>query len=229
MAKGCFLLFILGWETFVWRSYAEQKSNDLFHEAIALRRVAELIQGSNLVIHESLSFFGKKWICHDLSIWIRTYLEATTKQWYLYDHGNRGYHYRKIYWDLGLQEKTVIKGCIGQWTYQSLVSTCSFDAEIKKSDHHIISPNDMFQDFVITIGFCQTKHILRHINKPDRHIISPNLMIPFSIFSYLPSIFYVTFAQNSDDSYPNSPPATKLPWQKSVDFLASRVWLPDSI
>ena len=134
MAKGCFLLFILGWETFVWRSYAEQKSNDLFHEAIALRRVAELIQGSNLVIHESLSFFGKKWICHDLSIWIRTYLEATTKQWYLYDHGNRGYHYRKIYWNLGLQEKTVIKGCIGQWTYQSLVSTCSFDAEIKKID-----------------------------------------------------------------------------------------------
>lgn len=142
-------------------------------------------------------FFRKTWICHDLSIWIQTYLEATTKQWYLYDHGNRGYHYRKIYWNLGLQKKSpVIKGCIGQWMYQSLVSTCSLDAEIKKSDHHIISPN---------------------------------LMITFSIFSYFPSIFYVTFAQNSDDSYPNSPPATNLPWKKSVDFLASRVWLPDSI
>lgn len=124
------------------------------HSVATCCRINPRVQFGNPWVIE---FFWKKWICHDLSIWIRTYLEATTKQWYLYDHGNRGYHYRKIYWNLGLQEKTVIKGCIGQWTYQSLVSTCSFDAEIKKSDHHIISPNDMFQDFVITIGFCQTK------------------------------------------------------------------------
>lgn len=156
-----FFWFILGWDFLVWRSYAEQKIQWLV-SAIALRQCSFFIQGSNWVIHESLSFFFRKtWICHDLSIWIQTYLEATTKQWYLYDHGNRGYHYRKIYWNLGLQKKKSGNQRL-HWTMN--VSIASFHLfawcwnQKIRSSHH----KSQFDDYFFHI-FLFPQHFLRDI------------------------------------------------------------------
>lgn len=106
-------------------------------------------------------FFRKTWICHDLSIWIQTYLEATTKQWYLYDHGNRGYHYRKIYWNLGLQKKKSGNQRL-HWTMN--VSIASFHLfawcwnQKIRSSHH----KSQFDDYFFHI-FLFPQHFLRDI------------------------------------------------------------------